>query len=243
VTGWIEAPATPALAPEEVHLWRIRLDGEPEEVAERAALLDGEERERMARFRFDVHRDRFALRRGAMRVLLGRYLGIDPRRVELRRSAHGKPEALQLGPGPRLRFNLSDSEDLALFAATLDADVGVDVERLRPVPEMERIARDHFSEREQAELAAVPAARRERAFFACWTRKEAWLKARGEGLVGNLAGFDVSLAPGRAPRLHDVHGAPAEAARWRLLACAPRRGWVGAVAVRRARPRLVKLIF
>ncbi|MGH9867320.1 MAG: 4'-phosphopantetheinyl transferase family protein [Candidatus Polarisedimenticolia bacterium] len=222
----------------ELHLWRIRLHGPVESVARAAALLSDDERDRMARYRFEPHRRRFALRRGAMRVILAGYLDADPRKLSFRYTDRGKPELA--GHGGSLRFNLSDSEDLAILGIADGRRIGVDVERLTEVPEMDDIARNHFSEHELQQYAGAAPASRTRCFYNAWTRKEAWLKARGDGLSAELSGFDVTLAIGRPARLLEVRGERGEAQRWCLYACTPAAGYVAAVAVEGTRLKLVR---
>lgn len=185
----------------------------------------------MARFRFDVHRERFALRRGAMRTILGSYLGLGPSEIRFRYSAKGKPEIESAPEAAGPKFNLSDSEDLAILGVTPDADIGVDVEQRRPTRDLDALARRYFSEREQAEYFDLPESQRVEGFYSCWTRKEALLKATGEGITVDLKGFDVTLAPGRPAELLEMRSPPGEAGMWRLYALEPRRGFAAAVAV------------
>jgi 4'-phosphopantetheinyl transferase len=137
--------------PGEVHVWRIPLDRDPGNVRRATALISPDEIERMLRFRFDVHRDRFALRRAGLRILLARYLDIEPDRVGFTFSPRGKPEIATPDGDPGLRFNLSDSADLALVGIVRGRRIGVDVEHARRVREMDSIARRHFSPREYEE--------------------------------------------------------------------------------------------
>ncbi len=213
----------------EIHLWSIPLAGSAAAVGRCVALLSDDEIERMARFRFEIHRRRFALRRGALRTILGWYAHLDARRLRFTVSAHGKPELMS--PATSLRFNLSDSDDLALLGVVDGRRIGVDVEQMKDVREMDDIARRHFSVREYSDYAGAPAADRTRCFYNAWTRKEAWLKARGDGLSAGLSGFDVTLRPGRPARLLEVRGEKDEARRWRLRAFSPATGYVAAVAV------------
>lgn len=230
----------PELAPGEIHLWRIPLSGEAGTgFEEKVRLLSGDERHRMARYRFDVHRRRFALRRGALRIVLGLYLARTPDSIVFEYSSRGKP-AVAGGPEEvRPSFNLSDSEDLAILGVTLDGKLGVDVERLRPLRDMEALARRYFSAAEQAEYGGLDPSERMEAFYSCWTRKEAWLKAKGEGLAVDLRSFDVTLSPGRPAKLLDTRDPAEEPGRWSLHAFEPRPGFVAAAA---AVPRAVKLV-
>lgn len=226
---FLPARNAPAPGPGELHLWRIRLRGEPLLVAARARLLSLYEQHRMHRYRFPHLRDAFALRHGAMRSILGAYLQVEPSTLELTAQPGGKPELGPVTGQPPLQFNLSDSGDWALLAVTCDARVGVDIEQLRPLADMEEVARDHFSSAEVAALRDIAPAETLAAFFRCWTRKEAWLKATGRGLTVPLDSFDVTLAAGEAPRLLRVANAPAEAERWWMHGCDPAVGYVGTV--------------
>lgn len=225
-----------------MHIWMVELSEagvgltsppDPVRLDECVALLDAEERARMDRYRFEIHRHRFALRHAALRTILSDYLRCEARDVVFEYSSHGKPELAQSADiaGQALRFNLSDSEDLALIGVTMNAALGVDVERIRTVAERDAIAQSHFSAREREQYADTPSELRDRAFFNCWTRKEAWLKARGEGLIGDLGAFDVSL--GVTARLEGVRGDDDATRRWRLYSRSIPPDFVAAVAVER----------
>jgi len=163
-----------------------------------ADLLDEFERGRAQRLRFDRHRRRFVLAHAAARVILGRYAGRAPSSLEFTHGPQGKP-ALVEAQAAGLGFNLSHAHDLALLAVIRGRRVGVDVERLEGRRDTPGLVQRYFSPRERAELAAVPGANAQRAFYDCWVRKEAYLKARGEGLARSLAGFSVSTGPDDDP--------------------------------------------
>ncbi|MFN8178110.1 MAG: 4'-phosphopantetheinyl transferase superfamily protein [bacterium] len=227
---WNPPPLHPDLAEGEAHLWRI--DQSPGALLEeRRALLSADEIARSERYRFARHREHFVMRRGALRSILAAYVRADPRELTFRVSAHGKPELAGVAES-RLRFNVSHSEALALVAVTRGPDLGVDVELVRPLPEMDRLAREVFSPAEYGEYCNVAAPERPLAFFHGWTRKEAWLKGRGEGLLGDLASFDVTLTPGRPAHLVRVAAAPDEPRHWCLRDFTPLPGYAGALAVR-----------
>jgi 4'-phosphopantetheinyl transferase len=200
----------------EVHVWHVGLDRSALQLGELNAILRPDERVRASRFRHAGDRDRFIAARGLLRRILGDYLAIDPAQLAFVREASGKP-ALEAGPeGPALRFNVSHSHDRALFAVALHAELGIDIERVRMDIEYEALARRFFSGPEVAGLVALPVAQRLRGFYACWTRKEAYLKARGEGLLGPLDQFSVSVTPDEpVSLLHDERD-PAGAARWSI---------------------------
>jgi 4'-phosphopantetheinyl transferase len=243
VPDWPTPVNVPDLDSGVVHLWRIHLLRERGAIEACVALLSSDERERMERFHFDLHRERFALRRGALRMLLGRYLAVDSRRVEFRYSPKGKPEVGSPETEDPLRFNFSDSSDWALLGLTRRDRIGVDIEEMRGHSDLETLARDHFSPRECEEFLSLPPSEKIAGFYNAWTRKEAWLKACGEGLSVPLSDFDVSLAPGEPPRLLRVRDEPGLLGCWALRACDPAPGYVGAVAVERERFRLLTWTF
>ncbi len=231
------APPPPDLVPpgeRELHVWLVPLDPPAAEVDALRALLAPDEAAREARFRFERHRRRYAVGRGALRTLLGRYLGVVPRAVAFRYGPNDKPYLALPGalPGGALEFNLSNSEELAVVAVAAGEEVGADVEWLRPMPDALAIAERFFSAAERRVLAAVPEALREQAFFRAWTRKEAYLKAVGTGITVPLDRFDVTLAPDEPPRMLAMEGDAERAAGWTLFHLEPAAGYLGAVAVR-----------
>lgn len=219
------------LQTDEAQVWRIGLDPPPGRLAELDALLSAGERQRAERFAFPHLRRRFVVARGALRTILGRYLELTPEAIRFRYAPRGKP-ALAEPPESPLRFNLSHSHELAVCAVTLGREVGVDVEWVeRAGLELERLAAAFFSPTERAVLAGLPESDRAVAFFDCWTRKEAYLKARGEGLAIPLAAFDVSLAPGAPAALLAGRGLAADVGRWRLHPLELGPGYRAALAV------------
>lgn len=221
----------PRLSPGEVHLWSARVDLDAPRVEQLYALLDPSERQRASRFHFERHRRRHVVRTALLRSLLGGYLARPPQSIRFRFGEKGKP-ALAESEEPKLRFNLSHSEEVAVFAFTTDCSLGVDVEFLRPMPDAEEVATRFFSRSEVAMLETVGKSQRELAFFNCWTRKEAYIKAIGDGLSKPLDQFAVSLIPGDAPRFLSVDGDQAEAHRWTLHHFEPCEGYLGALAFR-----------
>lgn len=216
-----------------VEVWRASLD-QPDHVRERLArLLDAGELVRASTFRFDLHRNRYVVGRGLLRVLLGRYLERDPAGFRFGYGPQRKPEL----PGGELRFNLAHAESTALYAFSSAFEVGIDVELRREEAASDGVAERFFSPAEVAVLRSLPERVRPLAFFNCWTRKEAFLKARGDGLTIPLESFDVTLAPGEPAALLATAWAPEEAARWQLAdlsesrlgeiaaLAAPARGW------------------
>lgn len=227
---WDPPPLGPELDGSGVHVWSAPLDPPEEAVFRCASLLAPDERARADRFRFERHRRQFTVARGVLRTLLGRYLEVDPRILEFRYASHGKPELGGRFAGSGLRFNLSHSGEVALYAFTRGREVGVDVEHVHPLDDAVHIAERFFSAAENAAFRALPAEVKEEAFFLCWTRKEAYIKAIGEGLSLPLHEFDVSLAPGEPARLLGAVD-PAQAHRWTLRELDPAPGYAGAIVV------------
>jgi len=210
-----------------VHVWTIALDDEPMMVPALIEMLSGDERVRAARFRTTELRVRFVVAHGALRTILSGYLGIAPGAVRFDTTGSGKPYV----PGAGLTFNLSRSEGLALCAVTVDGQVGVDVERLRPVDDEDAIVHRYFAPGEMRQYEAVRSPERTAAFFSTWTRKEAFVKALGTGLQRELSSFEVEVSPHAVcPRLTlDSQ----DHASWSLRSFSPRPQYVAAVALDR----------
>lgn len=222
----------------EIHLWYAWLDQPTEKVEQLSTLLSQDEAARAARFHFERDRRRYIVGRGLLRTILGQYLKVAPAHLQFRYGPHGKP-ALESGalssPGrgvskdAGLHFNLAHSNEIALYGLARDHELGVDVEYIRPIPDLEQIVERFFAVQERDTLRTLPPEARPAAFYNGWTRKEAYLKALGDGLARPLDGFTVSLAPGEPARLLEVAGHPPEAARWFMHAPALMTGYIGAV--------------
>jgi 4'-phosphopantetheinyl transferase len=216
---WPLPPTAPTLSGHEVHVWRAALDLDPRELSELSRSLSADERRRAAGFRFDRDRRRFIAARGTLRLLLGLYLGVEPHRLGFRYGGHGKPALTAEFARPSsgaLHFNLSHSEDVALYAFARGREVGVDIEYKRAESATAEVARTVFSAREMAALGALPRGRWVDAFFACWARKEAYLKACGQGLSLPTDQFDVTVGPDGEAALLETRNDAHEAARWSL---------------------------
>ena len=206
----------------DVQCWSVRLDAAPETYY---AVLSDEERKRSARFGFERDRRRFVVAHGVLRDLLGRYVVSDAGRIRFVCNAFGKPE-LHSEFGSRIKFNLSHSADLALIAIARDADIGVDLECIEERRESNYadIAQSFFSAIEVDALSRVPSDLYVKAFFGCWTMKEAYVKACGEGLSIPLTSFSVPITTDPAP-------VAVRCGCWSLLALQPAPGYVGALAI------------
>ncbi len=218
----------PDLDDETLHVWCARLDLDEEDVAGLVAVLSGDEKERAARFALPMLRRRFAVARGVLRRILASYTGEPAASMTLRYGSWGKPA---LADPSAVRFSLSHTGDLAVVAVHASRDVGIDLETLRPIPHREQIAARFLSPDEHRSLMDLPPEQRDRAFLACWTRKEAYVKAVGGSVLELLKQFDVSLVPGRPARILRLHGDSAVAARWSLREIVPAPAYLGAVAV------------
>lgn len=214
-----------------VHVWSARLDLPTEVIRQFEELLSPDEAARARRFVFEKTSRRFIAGRGLLRSILGWYAGRHPAELEFEYGPYGKPTLPEKGEGAWLRFNVSHSEGLALYAVAHKREVGVDVEYIRANLEYERIAARFFSHNESAALRALPEAQRCEAFFNCWTRKESFIKATGKGLMMPLDRFDVSLAPGEAAALLEVREEPWEASGWTISALDVGDGYAAALAV------------
>ena len=227
---WPLPPPDLTLSYDDVHVWCASLDQPVARVQQLAHTLSHNERTRAARFRLERGRKRFVVACGTLKAILGRYLGIDPSQVQFRYGPNGKPY-LSAGNGSALRFNLAHSHELALCGVAYDREIGVDLEHIRSVPDVDQIAADHLTARENAALRALSGDEAIEAFFRCWTRKEAYMKATGEGLTLPPDQIDVSLSPQQAARLISVAGDPQAAVRWSLQSLAPAPGYAAAIAV------------
>ncbi len=226
--GWdLQGPL--ALPANEVHVARIRLTAVATEEARWQEVLASDERERASRFHFETDRRNFTACRALLRIFLGAFLQQPPDTLRFSYSAHGKPELAGPNAPDKLRFNVSHSGELALLGFVRGRRIGIDVEAFRHDADRAAIVRRFFSRTEQRAIGALPEPEQEAAFFACWTRKEAFIKAKGEGLSLPLAQFDVSVDADAA--LLATRPEAAEASLWRLRSLQPGAGFAAAVAV------------
>jgi len=230
-TVWEPASHKPFLTDGDIHIWRAPLDMSQAPRSLLAAWLAADESTRAARFHFQQDRDRFIAARGWLRMIAGRYLDMMPTAVDFAYSRYGKPAIRECVETVALRFNLAHAGDLALYAFTLRRDVGIDIEVIDPQFFSEAIARQFFSPREVTALLEFPVSERPHAFFDCWTRKEAFIKAQGMGLSLPLNQFEVSLEHDQPALLHTAWD-PSEAGRWSLINIDPAPGYSAALAVR-----------
>ena len=196
------------------------------------ALLTREEQGQARAFHFARDQTRFVIRRGILRLLLGKYLDLDAKWVPLTYNRFGKPAVVI--PGARsLNFSVSHSDGQVVYAIGRDRRIGVDIERLRPMEDLRQIASRFYSTMENDEIQRLPPIQQGMAFFYGWTRKEAYLKAKGVGLQGALSGFSVSLSPGRPARLLRVDNDMMATYRWQLVDLDCPRGYAAALCIER----------
>lgn len=226
---WRPAPDKVAIARDEVHVWKSWLNHPPDRVLSLRELLSADEKEKADRFYFQRDRDRYTVGRGMLRIILGLYLRSDPVALAFSYNSYGKPSLDGAEGRTGYRFNVSHSDVLAVYAVTRDREIGIDVEKVRADLADEQIADRFFSKSEADQLRRLPEEIRQAAFFSCWTKKEAYIKARGAGLSIGLDQFDVAFAPGEPPALLRANGD--EPSRWSLMALSPEPGFMSAIAV------------
>jgi 4'-phosphopantetheinyl transferase len=233
---WIPAPWDVYLSGDEVHVWRVSLERDASAVESLRGTLTPDERQRAQRFHFEHDRLRYVVARGVLRDILGRYLRRPPALIRFAYNEYGKPALAEDEGG--LRFNVSHSKDAALYAFTRGREVGVDIESLRDDFASLEIAERFFSRLEMDALGSLPTHLRTQAFFNCWTRKEAYIKALGEGLSHPLDCFAVTLKPHEQARLVSTDRDPSEAARWAIIDLNPFQGYAAALAIRANSPEI-----
>ena len=232
---WEEPPGDLIIPSDEVHVWRASLARPADCIQQLAQMLSADERLRAGRFHFQRDRLHFIIGRGMLRTILGQYLGVDPARLRFEYSSHGKPslepKGFETPVGLVPCFSISHAHGLALCAVTCNREVGVDLELIRPISEVEQLVESFFSSREKAIFQMLPASRRQEAFFNCWTRKEAYLKASGDGLARPLDEVEALRAQGESAWLLRIAGDFQEASRWSIRDLLPASGYTAALVV------------
>jgi 4'-phosphopantetheinyl transferase len=236
-TLWSQAPSTPAFPIGRVDVWRVRLD-EPATAGAEGGVLSSDEIARAGRFHFERDRIYFTQCRSALRALLAGYLAIPATEIHFEYLTNGKPR-LRAEQNPRtLQFNVSHSTNMAVIAVGSEHRLGVDIEKIRGDVDTASLAERFFSLRERAELQALPDHLRVPGFFACWTRKEAFLKATGDGLSFPLADFSVTTHPDLDPKVEEINGNTEAGKLWFLADLSVVDGYRATVALDRRHSRL-----
>jgi 4'-phosphopantetheinyl transferase len=219
-----------ALAENQVDIWQIQISGQGG-VERRRQLLSPDEVQRADAFHFEKHRRRYIAARAAMRQILGIYTGIVSKELVFSYGEKGKPELAGELKRSEIKFNLSHSQDIAVLAVTQNLTVGVDIEWINPEFATDEVAKRFFAAGEVRCLQALPGTERSDAFFACWTRKEAYIKALGEGLSVPLDSFEVAFGPDVPAALLQVIVNPTEVERWSMYDITVARGFRSALIV------------
>jgi 4'-phosphopantetheinyl transferase len=230
---WLTPPKELVLAEDEVHVWRASLEWEPAYAHAFRRLLSTDEIAKADRFYFEKDRSHFIAARGVLRTILGRYLRVYPSRLRFFYKLYGKPALIGESRGKTYSFNLSHSHGLLLLAITCGGEVGIDIERIHAglAGQGQEIAERFFAPNECAKLSVLPTELKAEAFFKCWTRKEAYVKAKGGGLSVPLDHFEVSLSPGEPAAL--LHAASSrEISDWSMEELHPGPGYAAALVVR-----------
>jgi len=215
----------------DIHIWCAALDLPLEQIKMYELTLSADEKIRAERFHFEQHKHSFITCRGILRAILSRYLNIKPQQLQFDYGSHGKPEIADNCGEKKLKFNLSHSGKIALYAITPIYQIGIDIEKNRLFDDAEQIAKRFFSARECAWLSEIPPSEKPAAFFSLWTCKEAYLKAIGEGLAFGLDQFEICLNSKESPKILSIKGDYQAATPWFLQQLNPVLGYVGAVAV------------
>ncbi len=229
---WLLPPSKQSLSLNDVHVWRAKLNQPDGCVSELQRILSPIERQRADRFHFFRDRRRYIVRQGMLRLIIGSYSIVEPHRLQFYCGYRGKPYLKQRQGNAPLQFNLTHSKEIALYALTLGTEIGIDVEYVHDIPDMKKIAAVTYSSAENKVLRSLPGNQQKEAFFNCWVRKEAYIKAIGNGLYHALDRFDVSLAPGEPARIVSVEGSAELASRWLLKSLNPENGYVAAFATK-----------
>ena len=219
------------LTDSDLHIWRTSLSGSPEKLSYFDSLLSSDEKARSERFYFERDRDRYIFGRGILRTLLGGYLQREPSKITFVYGPHGKPAIESVHSNKSLQFNLAHSNDWAVYAFGWDQPLGIDLEHIRPMPDVDDLAERFFSATESALIHSLTDDQKWETFFTIWTCKEAFLKASGSGLTVPLDQFEVSPKANGGMKIDSVWGNSEPAARWRLEIFRPMIGYQAAIAV------------
>lgn len=217
------------LPKQEIHLWHCRLDANTDSIEVFKRILSEDEKEKAAKFKFDIHCEQSIISRGILRMLLGKYLKKHPHDLEFGYTEYDKPF---LKSASSLQFNVSHSGNRAAFAFVQDVEIGVDIEKIKSDFEVMDIAQHFFSTHEIQSLLALPEGDKVAGFYRCWTRKESFIKAKGSGLSFALTSFSISLDADRAELLR-TDWDTREKSEWQVFAFEPEDGYQGALSVRK----------
>lgn len=226
--SWEPATTPSGLGDLEVHLWRAELKRHKDRLSDYAEVLSDEERVRAERFRFDRDRNLYVLSRGVLRLLLSAYSGRRAHSLAFRYGSQGKPF---LDADAEIEFNISHSGELCVMAFARRIRVGVDIEQKSRDLAFLELAERFFAADERNEMSGLDSDGLREAFYAVWTRKEAYIKGLGEGVTHGLDNFAVTVGPDeRHPRVRSARNPDAQG-QWNLFSFEPETGYAGALAV------------
>ena len=231
MTQWHTREQPDPLRDNEVHLWISTLTATAQRLSYFRSILSSDEKERAHRFRKISDSKRYVIARGLLRWFLASYVGVAPDRLEFTYGLFGKPSLSNQTSETALTFSVSHSEDQGLFGFARGRRIGVDLEYVRPDVDALTLAKRFFSPDEFRRLRRLPASEQCEAFYCVWTRKEAYLKARGEGLSFGLERVEVSFSPAEPPKIRAVAGVRNVSAAWTLKHLSPAPNYLGAAAV------------
>lgn len=233
----------PVLGPETAHVWRVPLeDAMTGKVISRCRrILAPDEIERAQAFQTPSTGNQFILYRGALRLLLSRYTRYWPGRIRYTHGPHGKPSLAHprfFPSGTDLEFSISHSGDYALIGITRGRPFGLDIERLRPIADAGEQIERFFTPTESADFNALPPEHQPHGFFNCWTRKKSFVRALGEGFAQTMPRCEVTLVPGKPPKLRRHALLPGDEARWMMFSFEPASGYTAAISIMSTRADL-----
>ncbi|GAC1389445.1 MAG: 4'-phosphopantetheinyl transferase superfamily protein [Ktedonobacteraceae bacterium] len=228
---WLHPPDEMLLANDEIHIWCASLDQSDAFQAHLWGILSADEQVRAKQFRFEAGKRHFIVGRGLLRLILGRYQQVAPKQLQFSYSTNGKPFLAHQNSEKSIQFNVSHSQSLALYAFVQHTAIGVDIEYMRPFPDAAQIVDHFFSVQEKALFHTFPTDKQTEAFFAGWTRKEAYLKACGDGLLYPLHLVEVSLTPGEPAHILSIGGSIQRASQWFLQDLVLSSGYKAALAI------------
>lgn len=231
VPVWTTPASNLSLSNHEIHIWRASLNLSPQKIEQLEQTLSEDERSRANRFRFPHLKDRFIAARGNLRKILSFYLQIESDCLQFEYSSRGKPQLAANLNKLSLQFNLSHSQDLALYGFSINQKIGIDLEYLRSISDIEKLAQRFFSEREYELINQSDLNLKQQVFFQFWTAKEAYLKATGEGLVDSLSEIEFLIKPDQSISLQSVHSNTKAAQNWLIDNFIPASDYIATFAV------------
>lgn len=231
VPAWRVPPRALSLSENEVHVWRASFHQLYALFESFEEVISVDEQAKARRYRFEDNRKEYITARGFLRFLLGAYAGQNPQDLKFLYNPFGKPSLYNTTNQVQVKFNLSHAHGFVVYAFSINRELGIDIERIRPEAAHDGVAERFFSPAEVEVLRSLPHYAQPQAFFNCWTRKEAYIKARGEGLTIPLNQFDVSMIPGEPAELLESRVSPGETEKWTLRALPMGTQYAAALAV------------